>query len=607
MNWVSINQWVSRHSWPRRSRSRPRCHLHIECLEERRLLNNGLPNDLVGEGGDVPVQPNISIVKLVDNPRPNVGDVITFSVMVNNGGLTDATNVTVNDTLPAGLQFLSAFPSLGSYDPNTGVWDVGVVEALVGQTLTITARVVSPDAQTNVAVVHADLPATIPIDTASVTETPQHANLFLTKTVNKSKPTVGDTITYEIDLTNLGPDPATNVTVNDLLPTGLQFLSATPTQGAYDSTTNVWTVGDLDNGASATLTFVARVNTILPLTNTAIVSHSDQFDLDAGNNTSSVSVTPQAVSATGLPPSGSVGAPVAATGFGVNPDQVASNLSNSPTAALTAAPTAIPAATTFLPPERVSKAFFLANSDEGIIPATPATASSSNPPANGDPGNQALVASGNAPAATPTVTSSSTTNAPLTNSPAVTPSTDSAPTGNKTLSFNQAGPTGMGTAAPEDTTLSGGSDLLGDEQVNQSGIDSNQQGVHNPARPQFAFVSKSAPAPAMRGNEARRASRAFHDPFEGQVRDRGRLLEIDRCFAVLEAEPVLATSSSAEGASGSTLAAFLCLAGLRTPVRGEGSQVRTKATRVFTPAAIPAAREKRRRAGRRRGYARSVS
>jgi uncharacterized repeat protein (TIGR01451 family) len=61
------------------------------------------------------------------------------------------------------------------------------------------------------------------------------ADLALTKTVSDATPNVGDTVTFTVTLADLGPDPASGVTVTDLLPAGLTSVSATPSQGSYVS------------------------------------------------------------------------------------------------------------------------------------------------------------------------------------------------------------------------------------------------------------------------------------------------------------------------------------------------------------------------------------
>ena len=51
----------------------------------------------------------------------------------------------------------------------------------------------------------------------------------------------------------------TNVVVNDPLPAGLILVSASPSQGTYDSGTGNWALASLGNGATATLIISAQV------------------------------------------------------------------------------------------------------------------------------------------------------------------------------------------------------------------------------------------------------------------------------------------------------------------------------------------------------------
>src|SRR5262249_33613584 len=126
-----------------------------------------------------------------------------------------------------------------TYDSGTGLWDVGTVSPSAAQTLTLTATVVSPQAQTNTATVTAadQFDPNPGNNTATATTTPQQADLALAKTVSDATPNVGDTITFTVTLSNLGPDAATNVAVDDLLPAGLSFVSAAPSLGSYNSGT----------------------------------------------------------------------------------------------------------------------------------------------------------------------------------------------------------------------------------------------------------------------------------------------------------------------------------------------------------------------------------
>ncbi|MBA2732119.1 MAG: lamin tail domain-containing protein [Acidobacteria bacterium] len=124
------------------------------------------------------------------------------------------------------------------------------------------------------------------------------ADLSLTKTVNNSTPNIGERVVFTITLNNAGTDAATGVQVTDLLPAGLTFVSALPSQGTYTSGTGVWDVGTVSVGSpAATLTITATVATIGAKVNTAQVTASGTPDPDstpndgAGDDFSSVTVT----------------------------------------------------------------------------------------------------------------------------------------------------------------------------------------------------------------------------------------------------------------------------------------------------------------------------
>ena len=114
------------------------------------------------------------------------------------------------------------------------------------------------------------------------------ADLRVTKTASNANP--GNSVSFTVSVINDGPSRATDVRVLDLLPAGLTFVSATPSQGIYSATAVVgppayeagtWRVGTLNNGAVATLTINADVTGTSPITNWAQVSYVDQFDPDS--------------------------------------------------------------------------------------------------------------------------------------------------------------------------------------------------------------------------------------------------------------------------------------------------------------------------------------
>ena len=94
-------------------------------------------------------------------------------------------------------------------------------------------------------------------------------------------PGEGETVTFEITVTNDGPAQATNVSLTDLLPTGITYTTNTTTQGTYDPVTGLFDIGTLASGATATLTLSGTVdfgqggNTITNITTAATGDQTD--------------------------------------------------------------------------------------------------------------------------------------------------------------------------------------------------------------------------------------------------------------------------------------------------------------------------------------------
>jgi len=110
------------------------------------------------------------------------------------------------------------------------------------------------------------------------------ADLAITKTVNPNPVRVGHNVTYTLVVRNNGPDTAVNVRVTDAMPSGLEYVSYQASAGTtYDPTTNVWTIGDMANGASVTLEIVAKATKTGVFTNVAVVD-SDTYDPNLDNN-----------------------------------------------------------------------------------------------------------------------------------------------------------------------------------------------------------------------------------------------------------------------------------------------------------------------------------
>jgi uncharacterized repeat protein (TIGR01451 family) len=238
-----------------------------------------------------PQQADLSISATASNSAPNVGDTILLTITASNLGPQSATGVTVSAPLPAGLAFVSATLSQGTYVGTTGVWTLGAMSAGTVQTLVLTVRVVSPSSQTLTASIsHSDQfdPSTLN-NSASVSVSAQQADLSVSATTSNSAPNVGDTVTLTITVSNAGPSDASNVAVSVALPPSVSFVSATTSQGSFNSSTGVWTVGALPVSTTPTLS-VRVVVVATPGTATVSISHSDQFDPNPAGNSVTVTI-----------------------------------------------------------------------------------------------------------------------------------------------------------------------------------------------------------------------------------------------------------------------------------------------------------------------------
>ncbi len=231
---------------------------------------------------------DVDFEKDVDNPNPGYLDTVTFTITLKNNEPFPLTGVEVTDLLPPGLIFDGAAGSPGGYNPGTGVWTIGTLNPNVTATLTIDAVVATLDATTNVAFITASTPAAS--GSASATVTPRAADLAIDKTVDNDAPAVGDSVTFTINVFHLDGGDVVNVRVEDHLPGGATFLSATTTQGTYNAATGIWQVGSMTEGQVETLLINAEITTTAPLTNTAFIAFANLPDPFPGDNTDAASL-----------------------------------------------------------------------------------------------------------------------------------------------------------------------------------------------------------------------------------------------------------------------------------------------------------------------------
>jgi uncharacterized repeat protein (TIGR01451 family) len=246
----------------------------------------------------VETEADLAIAKST-NATPAAGEPFDYLIAVtkvvsedNARGPSDARDVVVTDTLPAGLTFVSS-PSC------TAVGQVVTCPlgtfAGVGQLVTLTVMPGADQAGailTNCASVTSSTPDPTPGVTqacaAAVTPTAE-ADLQVTQTASPAVAVAGSRLTYTVTVTNAGPsdDPST-VTLVDVLPAEVTLVSTSGGWSCGGTTTLTCTRSGLDAGETATLVIVVDVDpaALGPLTNEASVSSVPDIDATATNDSS---------------------------------------------------------------------------------------------------------------------------------------------------------------------------------------------------------------------------------------------------------------------------------------------------------------------------------
>lgn len=117
------------------------------------------------------------------------------------------------------------------------------------------------------------------------------SDLGIEKSVDNLSPDVGEVVTFTLTVTNHGPHNALNVVVTDIVPDGYTDIANIDNDGVLDGNTITWNITELENTASKTLSFKAKVVNDGDYTNTATVT-GDSEDPNPENNEDAATVVP---------------------------------------------------------------------------------------------------------------------------------------------------------------------------------------------------------------------------------------------------------------------------------------------------------------------------
>ena len=237
------------------------------------FTNNGVTAKTIGTADN----PTVNI----DGQLLSVGDEYTYSIAWTNNNAT-ATAVSIEDTLPAGTEFVSATDG-GVNDGGTVRWDLGQKASLTTGTVQVTVRVtdeaVRADGLSNSATItvgdHVSKTNTTVNDVPKKSVTDAEGNDANGKAVK-----VGDRLTYSVTVSNKTASEASYV-ITDPVDAGLTVTDVSD-YGTYDlgSRTITWPEFTLEPGQTKTVSFTATVNSAAA-TKDAV---TNQASVKVGNN-----------------------------------------------------------------------------------------------------------------------------------------------------------------------------------------------------------------------------------------------------------------------------------------------------------------------------------
>ena len=231
---------------------------------------------------------DLEITKSVSNQTPNYNDVITWSVVVKNNGPDCATGVEVSDVLPKSLIWLED-NSNGRYNPETGLWEIGELANGTSIILNIVCQVNGTGLTTNYASVRCNEYDYNPVNNYAnkSIDVKSAVDLSIEKLVNDTNPNYLDLVKWTLIISNNGPDNASDIVIDEVIPNGLTLINHTASKGIYDN--GVWAMCCLNKSEVQSLELVCRVDKTGYFNNVASIS-SREYDYNPGNNRAEKSI-----------------------------------------------------------------------------------------------------------------------------------------------------------------------------------------------------------------------------------------------------------------------------------------------------------------------------
>ncbi|WP_405324350.1 hypothetical protein [Methanobrevibacter sp.] len=264
--------------------------VNVSSIEEDSNLSNNFKNKTIKV---LSADLTIDIEALQD--VVDYGDILNWTVTIRNEGPDDASKLIVSfGELEDDLIYLNC----SNVDFNTSSLKLDIPSLSVGEEISfvISTKINSSNKEiilpTNVTAETYDPDESNNFDWDSVTVSPL-CDLLITIIPDKDPTAVGETVNWIINVTNIGPDNASDVNVFNSIPEGLEYVIHESSKGEVVNTADddgnivdlTWKVGDLENKESAFLIISTKtleegivLNNVTADSSTKDINESNNFD-----------------------------------------------------------------------------------------------------------------------------------------------------------------------------------------------------------------------------------------------------------------------------------------------------------------------------------------
>ena len=252
--------------------------------------------------------PIFTLEKVGSTTVASVGDIVTYTVTLENTCSSPLTNVFFRDIVPTGFVFIPDTVTINGVqyqgvDPNVGFSVPNILgEEIAIITFDVIAEFVpNPNPTINTAIItYSYSPVEGGIENEYTVESNEYAidivasvDLAVTKTANTNPISIGETIIYTITIVNNGPSNAEDVIVNDVISADILNPEFSLNGGiTWNSWTGEYTIGTLENGEEVIILIRGTIANSASgtIVNTATVG-STTPDPNPDNNTDTVITT----------------------------------------------------------------------------------------------------------------------------------------------------------------------------------------------------------------------------------------------------------------------------------------------------------------------------